>query len=320
MDYRFNQFFSIARLTALEASRQPIFLLVTTIVLVFIALLPVLITHIVGDSARMVRDSALALQLVAGLVLACYAATATINRELRKGTLASVISKPISREQFFLAKFAGVAAVMIVFVLVATAATMMSVRTASYAFTYDWAGSGPLMAAVFIAYILAAIYNFISRTPFVSRAFLFLTISVAVAFVVSCAIPGEDQGAGFGGAMPWNILPAGALIGLATALMCTMAVSLAVHLDMVPTSFICLGIFLLGMMSDYLFGARAATDAWAAMWYALLPNWQHFWAVDALHQGLIPWLYTLNAAAYAIFYGATVLSAGLLAFRNMEVK
>ena len=85
-----RQFSSITRLTALEASRQPIFLLLTTVVILFIGLLPLLITHVIGDADRVIRDSALAVQLVSGLVLGCYAATSTITRELLRGVLGSL--------------------------------------------------------------------------------------------------------------------------------------------------------------------------------------------------------------------------------------
>jgi ABC-type transport system involved in multi-copper enzyme maturation permease subunit len=315
-----HQLITIARLTALEASRQPIFLLLTTSVIVFIGLMPVLITHVIGDAARMVRDSALALQLVSGLILACYAASATITRELRQGTLASIVSKPIPRELFLLAKFAGVAFIMAAYALTTTLATMLSVRTASIAFVYDWWGIGPLLAAVLLAYVWSALQNFITRVPFVSRAYLTLTIAVIAAFLVSCLIPPEFGEEAFGAALPWNIIPAGILLAMAMMLFSALAVALATRLDMLPTVSLCLGLLLAGMMSDYLLGARANDGILFALLYALLPNWQHYWAIDALHNGSIPLNYVGSAAIYTIVYGSAVLAAGLLSFRTMEVK
>lgn len=311
-----NQFLTIARMTALEASRQPIFLLLTTSVVLFIGLLPLTITHVIGDSARIVRDSALALQLVSGLILACFAATSTITRELRKGTLASIISKPIPRALFFLAKFAGVVAIMFTYALTTTLATMLATRTAAIPFFHDWWGVGPLFAALLLAYLWSGLQNFLRQIPFVSRAYLTLSLGVIAAFIVSACMPaahGEP-------AIPWPVFPAGLLIGFAMILICAFAVSLATRLEMVPTLSICLGIFLAGLMSDYFFGARAATSAGYATLYALLPNWQHYWAVDALHGGGIPWIYTAGVAAYTVLYGVAILAAGLWTFNNMEVK
>ena len=310
-----NQFFTIARMTALEASRQPIFLLLTTSFVLFIGLLPLSITHVIGDSARIVRDSALALQLVSGLILACFAATSTITRELRKGTLASIISKPIPRALFFLAKFAGVAAIMFTYALTTTLAIMLATRTAAVPFYHDWWGVGPLLAALPLAYLWSGLQNYLHQIPFVSRAYLVLTLCVAGAFAVSAFIPAQGEPA-----IPWEIFPAGLLIALAMILISAFAVSLATRLEMVPTLSICLGIFLAGLMSDYFFGARAATSKVFATLYALLPNWQHYWAVDALHGGGIPWIYTAGVAAYTALYGLAILAAGLWVFNNMEVK
>jgi len=315
-----KQITSIARLTALEASRQPIFLLLTTAVLLFIGLLPLLITHVISDSARMVRDSALAVQWVSGLVLGCYAASSTITRELRRGTLASILSKPVGRGLFFLSKFAGVSLIMLLFAITSTLATMLSVRTAAQPYLYDAWGIGPLFAAIALAYGWAAIQHYFLRIPFVSRTYMILSIAVALAFIASCLVPVEGEPGGFGAAIPWNIAPAGLLLGLAMVLISSFAVSLATRLDTVPTLSWCVGLFLLGLMSDYLFGRRADEHWFFDGLYGIIPNWQHFWAVDALHRGAIPWSYTLDVVGYVAVYAVAVLCAGLLSFMRMEVK
>jgi len=327
-----KQFFSITLLTSLEASRQPIFLLLTTSVIVFIALLPLLITHVVGESSRIVRDSALAVQLVSGLVLGCYAATSTISREIRRGTLASIISKPVSRWLFFIAKFAGVTLIMLVFAVITTLATMLSVRTAAITFSFDWWGIGPLLFGVLLAYGLAGVQNYISRYPFVSRAYWLLTMAIIIAFVISCFIPAHYEITGHlhghqheadtsqSSVIPWNILPAGILIGLAMILLNSFAVSLAIRFELITTISVCMGVFLLGLMSDYLFGQHADDSALFSIIYGFLPNWQHYWAVDALNQNGIPWAYTGLVAVYTGVYSTVVLLAGLASFYKMEVK
>jgi hypothetical protein len=313
-------FLAIARLTALEASRQPVFLLLMSAVLVFIALLPLLITHVIGDASRMVRDSALAVQLVSGLVLACTAASATITRELRRGTLAAILSKPVDRTVFFLAKFTGIAAIMLVYAAATTLATLLAVRSAAETFQFDPWGSGTLLVGLLLAYIAAGLQNYLLRTPFVSRTFLYVTCAVAAALLVSCLVPAHPDQPGFGAALPWDIVPAGALIALATVLLSALAAGLSVRLDPVPAMTLCLALFLLGMMSDYLIGRHAADHALLGVLYGVIPNWQHFWAVDALVSGGIPWSYTASVTLYTAVYTAAALCLGLLTFRRMEVK
>ena len=100
-------FCAVARLTALEAIRRPVFLLVTLSSIGGILLLPLLLNYTLGDSARIIRDSAVAFYFVGGLILAAMAAGETLTRELRRGTAATILAKPVSRSAFFLAKAAG---------------------------------------------------------------------------------------------------------------------------------------------------------------------------------------------------------------------
>ena len=122
------QFLAIARLAALEAIRRPVFLLVALSSVAGIVLLPFLLNYTLGDSARIIRDSALALYFVGGLLLAAHAAGESLARELRRGTAAAILAKPVSRPLFFLAKTAGIAAALLLFSVAALAATLLAVR------------------------------------------------------------------------------------------------------------------------------------------------------------------------------------------------
>lgn len=321
MRWRLRQFVSIAGLTALEALRQPFCLLLTTACVVVTALLPMLIAFTLGEGEKLVRDSGLALYLVCGVVLGTYAACSTLSHEIRRGTVSSVLSKPVGRGLFFLAKYAGVALLLLVFSAAALAAVLLSTVAASDPFRPVWWASGPLLAAPAAAYALAGLWNFFTRRPFASAAFALLVAALAVAFVLAALLAGDGETSGFGSSLPLNLLPAGALLLLALLVLAGLAVSLATRLDTVPTLFACSLVLLGGLMSDYLFGRHAADHAWAAFLYRALPNWQHFWVIDALSGDLaVPWSYVGRAAVYAVLYLAGVLTLGILAFRQMEVR
>ena len=101
----------------------------------------------------------------------------------------------------------------------------------------------------------------------------------------------------------------------------TIAVSLSTRAGTGVTLSLCVVLFLLGLMSDYLFGRHAATAPWAAAVYGIIPNWQHFWAADALNAGgTIPWAYVRQAAGYSAAYSIAVLCLGMLSFRHAEVS
>jgi hypothetical protein len=292
----------------------------TTCVL-FIGLLPLLITHTLGEGAKLARDSGLAFHFVCGLILGSYVACSSLTHEIRRGTAASILSKPVSREIFFFAKFAGVAAVMLLFSAAAAMAILMSARVAEPLYSFDWWAGAPLLAAPLTAYFIAGLWNFFTQRPFISAASFLLLVALAIAFVFAGFVDSEGHGVAFGSAYSWKILPVSALIFFAIAVLTGLAISLAIRLDTVPTLSFCSVVFLVGLMSDYLFGRHAARSLLADLLYRVLPNWQHFWVVDALSgEGAIPWSYVARVALYAGLYLAGILSLGMLAFRQLEVR
>lgn len=320
MRLHLRQFIAIAWLAVLEAVRQPIVLLLTVACLVFVGLMPVLITHVLSDAARMVRDSALALHFVSGLVLGVFIACSSLRYEVRSGTASSVLSKPVARPVFFLAKFSGLAAVTVLYSLLMGCATLLATRTASGSFTFDWWGSGPLLLAVAAALLAGGLQNFLLRRPFVSRAWGALLLTVPAALLLSAAVGVDGQRATFASALPLAIVPASVLLAMAIVLLAGIAVSLATRLDVIPTLAVCFTIFMSGLMADYLLGRAAGSHPAAAVLYHAVPNFQHFWAVDALAHGRIPWSYAGQAGLYAALYLLGVLSAGIFAFRRMELR
>lgn len=306
-----KRFFAITALTALDAIRQPIVLLLTTSTLVAIALMPVLLMHGLGESQKLVQDSALALHFVAGLFLGGYAASAGLGAEIHRGTLSTVLSKPVDREVFFLAKFAGIAITLALFSFTSILATMMSVHVAEDPPDNIWNAGGIMLAAVAVAYAVAGIINFWKRRPFVSTAFLLVIGFQALAFVIGIAAK----------TVTWRVMPASLLVSVATLVLAAIALALITRLDLVPTLAVCTLIFLLGLMTDYLLGHEARTSVLAATAYNLLPNWQHFWLADALAgDGSIPWIYVRRVAVYAMFYLLGTLSLGMVSFRNVETE
>lgn len=321
MQKRLTSFLALAGLTAVEIMRQPFCLLLTTTCVLFIALLPLVITHTLGEAGKLVRDSALAFMLVCGLILGGYAACSSLAREIRKGTAAAILSKPIGRELFLLAKTTGVIMVILVFGCCVTLTTIMSVRMAARLFYIDWWAGIPLLLAAPIAYAVAGGINFLARKSFSSHAFGGLFICIACAFLVSGFFDAHGHRTPFGAHYAWNLAPAAVLIGMAIIILTALAVSLATRLDLAPTLSLCSALFLLALFSDSLIGPYVDRHILAHALYALIPNAQHFWVVDALNEnGSIPWTYVADAGGYALCYVSGVLSLGLIAFRHRDVR
>jgi ABC-type transport system involved in multi-copper enzyme maturation permease subunit len=329
MRRRYRQFLSLAGLTALEAIRQPICLLLTTTCVVLIGLVPQVVMHNFGESGKLVRDSGLALHFVFGLFVATTAASSTLSREIRSGTASAVLSKPVSRELLFLAKFAGIATVILAFSAIASVATLLAERAAedfgqfgeNYGYVTDHRTGLFIIASAFAALGIAAFANYRWRRAFGSTSFVATLLLLLVVLLVSGCFEKTGEWAPYDMRVTWRLLPASALIALALITLAAIAIALSTRLGTLPTLTLGGVIFLVGLMSDYLVGRHADHSPVASLLYRVLPNWQHFWICDALDAGKsIPWFYVFHAGCYAAVVTAGVLCLGMLAFRQVDMK
>src|SRR5215510_16495833 len=109
-----RQFLTIAANAFMELVRQPIFLLLMTASPVFEIFLATPYYFAFGDEPKLVKNSTLAVMLLAGLLGAVLSASSSLARELRTGTALAVLTKPVGRAQFLLAKYAGLILVLVV--------------------------------------------------------------------------------------------------------------------------------------------------------------------------------------------------------------
>jgi ABC-type transport system involved in multi-copper enzyme maturation permease subunit len=307
-----------------EAMRQPICLLLTTAALVLVIVMPILITHAMDDKARIVRDSALAVHLVAGLILGSYAACAALVREIRRATVSSILSKPINRTSFFLAKFLGVAAFMGLFSLGMAITTLLASRVAGIGdehWQVDTLTLGLQLGALALAYLCGGLANYLRQRSFHSMAFASLLALLAAVLAIVWVVDATGNFGRFPSMWSWSIVPVSLLVAVAITVLTGLAVALAPRFDTVPTLSVCLVALMVGLVSDYFFRAPAAEGAvWARVLYSVVPNWQHFWVVDALAAGGIANGYVAQACLYAAFYLAAILALGIAAFERMDMK
>jgi hypothetical protein len=80
-------------------------------------------------------------------------------------------------------------------------------------------------------------------------------------------------------------------------------------------------VLLVGLLSDYMFGTAAREgNVFARIAYAIVPDFQHFWAGDAVIGATpIPLRYVANVFAYAALYSLGALSLALFLFQDREL-
>jgi len=319
-----RQFRNIAVNAFMELVRQPIFLLLMTGSVLFEIFLAVPYYFALGDDMKLVKTSSLAVMLLAGLFGAVLSASASLAREIRTGTALAVLSKPVGRAQFLLAKFTGLAGALALLAYV----NMVGVLLASW-MAFDAYGKTDVVAisifagGVALAYGLAGFSNYFLRRTFVSDAVFALVVMTTLAAFIILQFTQQMQSLGEQAAVDWDLIPAGILILFALWILAAVALACSTRLDMIATLAVCSAVFLLGLMSDYLFGIPAAHGSWwASTLYSIVPNWQLFWLADALETGksTFHWAYVGKALGYVIFYAGAALAVAVALFDERELS
>jgi hypothetical protein len=211
-----------------------------------------------GDEPKLVKNSSLAVMLLAGLLGAVLSASASLAREIRSGTALAVLSKPVGRAQFLVAKYAGVTLALTVLTYVNLLGVLLASRMAFDAYgSTDLFAVGIFTLGLLLAYLLGGFSNFFLRRPFVSDAVLCLVVMATVAFIVINFFNKEAKPQAFATGVDWRLVPASVLVLFALWVLAALALACSTRFDMIPTLAICSAFFLLGIMSDYLFGRRA---------------------------------------------------------------
>lgn len=319
-----RQFWNIAVNAFMELIRQPIFLLLMTGSVLFEIFLAVPYYFAFGDEPKLVNNSVLAVMLLSGLFGAVLSASASLAREIRSGTALAVLSKPVSRAQFLLAKFAGLAAALTVLTYVNMIGVLIASRMAFDAYgKTDLPAIGIFVGGIAVAYALAGFSNFFLRRPFVSNAVIGMVVMTTLAAFLIFQFTTQMQSLNTQAHVDWRLVPAGVLILFALWILAALAIACSTRLDTIPTLAVCSAVFLIGLMSDYFFGQRAAHGQWwASALYSIIPNWQLFWLADALDMGksTFHWGYVAKAFGYVVGYAGAALAVATLLFEERELS
>jgi ABC-type transport system involved in multi-copper enzyme maturation permease subunit len=108
----------IATTTVKEIVRRPVFWLVVFAAAALLMLSSLVPYFTLGEDIKMVKDQGLAILVIAGLILALFAASVSIADEIDGKTAITLLSKPINRRQFIVGKFAGIMlAILLLFII-----------------------------------------------------------------------------------------------------------------------------------------------------------------------------------------------------------
>lgn len=327
----FEQLLAITRNTFLESIRQPIVLVVAGAATILIVLCNPFSAWTMRDDQRMFVDLGLATVFLATAILSAFIATNVLAREIDNRTVLTVVSKPVARPVFIVGKFLGVSITMslallylgLVYMMVEMHGTLQTARDPLHMPVIIF-GLGAIVAAVGAG----AWMNF-----FYGKNFSAWTIGLGVpllgfAYLMSLFFDAEWNSVTLSRQFEPEMWKALFLMGLAALVLNAVAIAASTRLGQVFTLVIVVGVFLLGLLSDWMLGARLADGAetsvlakgFFTVCRAALPNFQVFWLSDALTQKKsIPFDYIGYTVPYTLALVTALLSLATVLFQRREV-
>jgi ABC-type transport system involved in multi-copper enzyme maturation permease subunit len=334
----FGQVWTICRNTFTESIRQPIFTIMMGLTILLLILNVAWSAYTMDDDNKLLIDAGLGTILLAGLMLSAFTATGVLSREIDNKTVLAVISKPIGRPAFVIGKFAGVMAAIALAAWVWSIVFLLTVRHKVLAAASDQFDMPVILfggGAILIALFIAVWGNYFYRWVFSSTVAAILPIGLTIAYLLVLMINKEWQfqpithefSADPSIATNYaedvrslaQIMIALGMVWLGLAVISAIAIAASTRLGQVMTLVVCAAAYMLGLVSDYLFGRFADDNPLAALCYAVAPNMGIFWLADALTQmHPITWGYVGLGAAYAVLYIIAALGIAVALFQTRE--
>ena len=315
--------FTIAKNTFIETLRQPVYAIIIIAALFLFFISPSLTMYTMSDDNKFLREIGLSTLFLASLFIAIFSASGAVAEEIENKTITTVLSKPVQRPIFIVAKFLGVAAAVVLAHYICTIALLMAIRHGvleSVNDTHDWTVMSTAAATVVLTFLLTAFFNYAYDWKFSSTAIalvgIFATLSIVFLSFIDRDWQFNPQGNGINGLDIYGSV----LLLLAAIIIVALAVALSARFNIVVTLSACVGIFLLGLISDYTFGRFAETQLWAKIGRFLVPNLQIFWISDAIYEGSeVPLKYVIISASYALCYTTAILLFAIALFQRRQV-
>jgi ABC-type transport system involved in multi-copper enzyme maturation permease subunit len=258
------------------------------------------------------------------LFLAAFSSAGILSREIENKTVLTVISKPVSRPLFLAGKFAGLSGALAVAFYLVGVVFLLTMRhkvmeRASQNFDLPVIIFG--CSAFLAAILIAAFCNYLYDMQFASTAIALALPLMSLALGLVALISPEWKIQGFGqDFMDGQLIGAAVLVFAMILILTAVALAVSTRFGQVMTLTICLGVLLIGLVSDSMFGQYSSTSLLARIAYWLSPNLAFLWVTDALTQDHhITLTYVGMTFGYAMLIVMAWLFIGVALFQKREV-
>jgi ABC-type transport system involved in multi-copper enzyme maturation permease subunit len=318
-----NKLFTIAKNTFIETLRQPVYAIIIVAALFLLLMSPSLTMYTMDDDNKLLREIGLSTLFLTSLFISIFSASGAVAKELENKTIMTVLTKPVQRPVFIIAKFFGVAFAVILAHYICTIALLMVIRHGVLETVndpHDWTVIATAGVIVVTVFLLSAFFNYAYDWKFSSTAIVLTGIFATLGIVFLVFIDSNWQFNPKENHISAVDIYGSVLLLLAAIIIVALAVAFSSRFNIVVTLSCCIGIFLLGLVSDYAFGRFAQTQLWAKIGRFLVPNLQIFWISDAIYEGSqVPVKYILITASYALCYTTAILALAIALFQRRQV-
>jgi hypothetical protein len=286
-----------------EAVRQPMFLLLALPTIFFaMPIIPLLPYFTLGEDIKMVKELGYDLLVMLGSIFVVICASTSISDEIEGRTAVTLMSKPISRRQFLLGKFAGI-------FLAGTVLVVLLGWFMVWMFIFKEASEptlGPTQTPDDPAWVL----DFSSRNA---------PEGAPYDVVRGMCLWADEAGAVFPGLV---------IVSCQMMVLLSIAVALATRLHFTITFIVCAGFYFLGHLAPVLtavsYNKMPLVKFTAGVFDVFMPGLEHFDMSGAVVRDvpLPPWdfaLYTVYVAIYAVMYSVIALLFGLILFEDKDL-
>ena len=314
---------AIAKNTFVETLRQPVYAVIIVAAMFLFLVSPSLAMYTMDDDNKLLRELGLSTLFLSSLFVAIFSASGAVAVEIENKTILTVLTKPVQRPIFVIAKFLGVMAAVALAHYLCTIGLLMTIRHGvleSAADERDWTVILTAIGIAGITLILSAFFNYVYDWKFSSTAIIVGAILATFGLIFLALIDRNWQFNPAKNAINALDVYGSILLFLAAMIIAALAVAISSRFNVVVTLSACIGVFLLGLMSDYVFGKLAQTYSWAGVGRSLVPDLQIFWISDAIYEGsAVPLHYMYIAAVYALCYTAGILALAIAFFQRRQV-
>jgi ABC-2 type transport system permease protein len=319
----FYKLLIIGKNTFTETLRQPIYAVIIAFALFLFLMSPSITMYTMDEDIKLLREIGLSTLFLAGLFIATFSAAGALTEEIESRTITTVLSKPIGRPTFILGKFLGLTSALLLAHYICTIAMILAIRHGvleTVNDTHDWPVIATGSIIILLTFLVTAFLNYTYDWNFPATSIILLAIFATIGVIILIFIDRDWQFNPENNGFELFDIYASTLLFLASIVLVALAVMFSTRFNVVLTLSCCIGMFLLGLITDWIFGRFAESNILAKIGNILVPNLQVFWVSDAIYEGSsITANYLFMGAIYAILYTAGILSLAIALFQKRQV-